>query len=266
MGRFSVVIPAFNEERFLPRTIASIRSAEATLSERVEVIVSDNMSTDGTAEVARELGAIVVQQDIRCISAVRNRGAQEATGDILVFVDADDSISANTFVEIRALMESGKYIGGGARNTRYDRKALGIAVTHGLLQLRLRLEGISLFLFFTTKEAFEAIGGYNEQMRVGEDYDIAVKLRAYGRTKGMKFANVQSATLIKSARKFNEYGDWATFTHPALAVRALLNRQDAIDEIWYKARRASPAAKQFDTCDSVRVGPDAVVRPGETRN
>lgn len=258
MARLSVVVPAYNEERYLPRTIASIRRAEAALGENVELIVSDNLSTDRTKEVARELGAVVVEETTRCISAVRNRGAREATGEILVFVDADDSISENMLVEVRSIMDSGRYVGGGARKTGYDRKSLGIATTHGLLQFRLWIEGISLFLFFTRKDTFDAIGGYNEHMKVGEDYDIAVRLREFGKSQGIAFANVTSATLVKSARKFNEYGDWATFRHPIMAIKAIMNRPDAIHEIWYKPRRESPAAEQFDTRDADRVSPDAL--------
>ncbi|NUM55432.1 MAG: glycosyltransferase [Candidatus Hydrogenedentes bacterium] len=262
MARFSVVIPAYNEEKFLPRTIASIRRAEAALGEKVEIIVSDNLSTDRTKEVARELGAMVVDEHVRCISAVRNRGARAATGEILVFVDADDSMSENMLVEVRSIMDSGRYVGGGARNTAYDRKSLGITTTHGLLQFRLWVEGISLFLFFTRKETFDAIGGYNVNMKVGEDYEIAVRLRRHGEARGKKFANVTTATLVKSSRKFNEYGDWATFRHPIMAIKAILNRPDAIHEIWYKARRESPAAEQFDTHESQRVSPDSILGKG----
>jgi glycosyltransferase involved in cell wall biosynthesis len=255
MARFSLIIPAYNEEKFLPRTIGAIRRAEAALGEPVEIVVSDNLSTDRTTDVARELGAVVVQQDIRCISAVRNRGAEAASGEILVFVDADDSMSENMLIEIRSVMDSGQYIGGGAANTYYDRDSWGIYVTHALLRARLWIAGISLFLFFTTKENFQTLGGYNVDMKVGEDFDIAARLRKMGEERGKRFANLRTVSLIKSARKFNEYGDWATFTHPIMAFRAILNKPDAIHEIWYKPRRESPAANQFDTHPDDRVEP-----------
>lgn len=250
--RFSLIIPAYNEEHYLPRTIASIRRAETALGEAVEIIVSDNLSTDRTVAVAQDLGALVVQQDIRCISAVRNRGAEAASGDYLVFVDADDSMSENMLVEIRSVMESGRYIGGGVARTSYDRDSLGINVTHGLLRFRLWFAGISLFLFFTTKEAFDAIGGYNVNMKVGEDFDVAARLRKLGQERGLLFMNLRTAALVKSSRKFNEYGDWATFTHPIMALKAMLNKPEAIHEIWYKPRRESPSAEQFDTPDNDR--------------
>lgn len=250
MSRFSLVIPAYNEEKFLPRTIGAIRKAESMLGEPVEIIVSDNISTDRTTDVARELGAKVVQTDIRCIGAVRNCGAREASGDYIVFVDADDAMSENMLIEIRSVMDSGKYIGGGVANTHYDRDSWGIYTTHGLLRMRLWFAGISLFLFFTRKETFDALGGYNETMKVGEDFDIAARLRKLGESQGKPFMNLRTALLTKSARKFNEYGDWATFAHPILTLKAMMNRPEVIHEIWYKPRRESPDAKQYDTHNS----------------
>jgi glycosyltransferase involved in cell wall biosynthesis len=158
MAEFSVVIPAFNEARYLPDTLGAIRRAAEALGEEVEVIVADNMSTDGTDAVARELGARVVPVEIRCISAVRNQAAAVATGRYLVFVDADDHVSENMFIAIKQAMDSGRYIGGGVANVRYDRNSLGIRVTHGLINAGVTLSGLSMFLFYTTPEAISRSG------------------------------------------------------------------------------------------------------------
>jgi hypothetical protein len=90
--RFSVVIPARNEETLLPRLLDTVEAARRAYrggAERVEVIVADNVSTDGTVEVARARGTRVVSVEKRVIGAVRNGGARDARGEILVFVDAD---------------------------------------------------------------------------------------------------------------------------------------------------------------------------------
>lgn len=55
--KFSVIVPAYNEEAYLPRCLAAIRKAEEKLGEPVEIVVGDNLSTDGTARVAAEFGA-----------------------------------------------------------------------------------------------------------------------------------------------------------------------------------------------------------------
>src|SRR5262249_37090903 len=90
---FSFIIPAHNEERWIAACVGSIRTAMEKLSEAgdapYEIIVVDDASTDATARIAGELGAHVMRVGLRKISAVRNAGAREATGDVLFFIDAD---------------------------------------------------------------------------------------------------------------------------------------------------------------------------------
>ena len=111
---FSVIIPAYNEESYLPRLLRSIAVARANYSggpEQVEVVVADNCSTDATAEVAAAHGARVVNVVKRRIAAARNGGARAATGEILCFIDADSAIHPNTFDEIDRAMKTGATFG-----------------------------------------------------------------------------------------------------------------------------------------------------------
>src|SRR3954469_23894543 len=82
----SVIIPARNEEEFLP---ATLRALKQQLYRNFEVIVVANGCHDRTAEVAREMGARVFEFEHRGLGAARNFGGQEAQGQILVFLDAD---------------------------------------------------------------------------------------------------------------------------------------------------------------------------------
>src|SRR3989442_12568617 len=98
--RFSVIIPAYNEEQYLPRLLESIEIARANYSggpDQVEVIVADNDSTDATAEVAALYGARVVTVAKRRIAAARNGGARIAQGEILCFIVADSTLHPPTF-------------------------------------------------------------------------------------------------------------------------------------------------------------------------
>src|SRR5688500_213700 len=93
--RFSVVIPAFNEQSYLPRLLDTIdRARERYVGgpEAIEVIVADNGSTDATRQIASERGCVVVSVEKRVIGAARNGGARAARGEILAFVDADTQI------------------------------------------------------------------------------------------------------------------------------------------------------------------------------
>lgn len=236
---FSIIVPAYNEERYLPASLAAINQAAAFLGEPVEVIVADNLSTDRTREVAREFGARVVSVSIKCISAVRNGGAAEATGKYLVFVDADNRISEDLLAHIKEAMDSGRYVGGGMVSAKYDRDALGLRVTHGLVKLGVALTGVSMFLFYTTPEAFKAVGGFNEQLLATEDHDFARKLRAHGRKLGQRYCNLKKGHVILSSRKFDEYGDWMVLSHFSKWAKACLNKRDAVYELWYKPRRES---------------------------
>ena len=98
----SVIIPAFNEERLIGETLRQVKAAVAVFSRRAwqtEIIVCDNNSTDGTAALARAAGAQVVFEPVNQIARARNCGAAAATGDWLVFIDADSHPSAELLAE-----------------------------------------------------------------------------------------------------------------------------------------------------------------------
>ena len=88
----SIIIPAFNEERLIEHCLCSVSialAANARPNFSSEVIVVDNNSTDATADLARQAGAQVVFEPVNQIGRARNAGAAVATGDWLLFVDAD---------------------------------------------------------------------------------------------------------------------------------------------------------------------------------
>ena len=85
--RVSVVIPAFDGERFLSDAVASVRAQECPIH---EIVVVDDGSTDGTAELVERLGASVVQQQNEGPAAARNRGIEASDGEVIAFLDCDD--------------------------------------------------------------------------------------------------------------------------------------------------------------------------------
>src|SRR5437763_1171262 len=93
MHALSFIVPAHNEEVLLGGTLDAIAVASRALAERTEVIVADDASSDRTAAIARAHGASVVAVNRRQIAAARNAGAGVATGDMLVFVDADTIVN-----------------------------------------------------------------------------------------------------------------------------------------------------------------------------
>jgi glycosyltransferase involved in cell wall biosynthesis len=124
---YSVIIPAYNEEKLLADCLDSLKTATADIESQTELIVVDNASTDKTAEIARQNGAKVVFEPHRQIARARNAGADKAQGRYLFFIDADTTISSNLFNEARRKLESGKIIGGGAR-VEFSRQPRGLAL------------------------------------------------------------------------------------------------------------------------------------------
>jgi glycosyltransferase involved in cell wall biosynthesis len=116
MTSFSVIVPALNEERFIGGTLGGLAQAVQWLrtSEQcpVQVIVVDNDSEDQTAEIARSLGATVVPEPIRNVARARNAGARAASGDVLLFLDADTLVPPCLLSRIFAVMSDPLCVGG----------------------------------------------------------------------------------------------------------------------------------------------------------
>lgn len=103
--KVSVVIPAYNEEKMIGRCLASLM---AQVEAPLEIIVVDNNCEDSTAEIARSLGARVVHEPEQGMTPARNRGFEEAHGDIIARCDADTVMPGDWVKKIRENFESGQ--------------------------------------------------------------------------------------------------------------------------------------------------------------
>ena len=241
--RFSLIIPARNEEAYLPRLLETVGVARGRYHggpDAVEVIVADNVSTDQTAAVARAHGHRVVDVEKRVIGAVRNAGARAAQGDLLCFVDADARVHPETFNAVERLLETGKVVGG-ASGVRLERLSAGIVLTLVVMLPIVWLTGMDTGVTFCRRQDFEAIGGYREDLKFAEDVQLLLDLRRLGRRRGQRLGRTRSAKAIASTRKFDRYGDWHYFPVLARGLRDLLVRPRALErwahEYWYSDRR-----------------------------
>lgn len=237
LPRFSIIIPARNEEFHLPKCLDALKQAQLHASTTVEIIVVVNRSTDRTEAIALEYGATVVSNDSKNLAQIRNTGVRAATGEIIVTVDADSQMTENMLAVIDRHMSSGQVIGGGVMIVP-ERLSLGILLT-GLclvpIALRHRISG---GLFFFTREAFDAISGFNEALSSVEDIDFAVRLRRYGKTINKRFINLFRAYIITSCRKFDHFGDWYFILHPWKMLSLLKgHNQSLADQVWYDFKR-----------------------------
>lgn len=240
---FSVIVPAYNEEQYLPRLLDTIDAARSRYHrgpDGVEVIVGDNVSTDATAQIAASRGCSVVTVEKRVIGAVRNAASRIARGELIAFVDADARIHPETFNAVEARMTTGNFIGG-ATGVRLERWSLGLAVTYALMVPWVVLLRMDTGFVFCRRADFEAIGGYDESRLFAEDVALLIALRRLGRTRGQKLTRVRSVKALASMRKFDEHGEWHYFTMVGTYLLDTLTRRDRMgsfaDRYWYKPRR-----------------------------
>ena len=208
--RFSLVIPAHNEEQFLPRLLDSVNTARKQWRRgpaAIEVIVADNVSSDRTAAVAEERGCRVVEVEERRIASVRNGGAAVAGGEILCFVDADSEIHPDTFNAIEDSLATGRVVAG-ATGVRMERWSLGIAVTWAIFMPMVWLTRMDTGVVFCQREDFLAIGGYDERRFFAEDVQFLWDLRRIGRRRKQRLTRLRTVKALGSTRKFDLHGDW----------------------------------------------------------
>ncbi len=202
------VIPAHNEERFLPRTLESVQRAAAAFGQPLEIIVVDNDSTDRTAAIARDAGARVVFEPVRTISASRNAGGFAATAPIVSFADADSMISPNFFIRMARHMAAGDRVGGNF-GIRTDRTSLGIALSLGVVLAIMRtVWRVGGGSYFCRTETFKRLGGFDTRLDYAEDVAFGTALRLYGEHRGLIYVQDHSAYIVTSMRKADQLGDW----------------------------------------------------------
>lgn len=235
--KLSVVVPAFNEEKLLPGTLAAIRAAAEVLASRGwdwELVVCDNNSTDRTAELARAAGARVVFEPVNQISRARNTGAAHASGDWLLFVDADSAPGAGLFGDLVEAMERGDCVGGGSTveltSPRLDVK-IWVALWNGMSRA---LSWAAGSFFFCEARTFRELGGFSQDLYAAEEIDLSRRLKRRGR-----LVVLHRHPLATSGRKAHLY-TWREHAAFFLRVvtsggRALRSRDGA--SVWYDGRR-----------------------------
>jgi len=239
--KFSIVVPAYNEERLLPATLAAIRHAarEFESGHDWELVVCDNNSSDRTAEIARAAGARVVFEPHNQIGRARNTGAAAATGDWLIFVDADSTPGPGLFRDVRAAAESGRCIAGGS-TIAVDSPVLSfrLAVATWNATSRIGRWAAGSFIFCEAA-AFRGLGGFSEELYAAEELEFFRRVKRRGRAQGKHVVILHRHPLRTSDRKVHLY-TWRE--HFAVLGRALARPKATLGSAahcrtWYDGRR-----------------------------
>jgi len=204
--KVSVVIPTYNEEAIIGRTIRNLKSF---LPKDVEIIVAEGYSKDLTAMIARRLGAKVVLEKEHTVGGARNEGAHAAKGDIVWFVDADTFPNKDFYEKMKAEFEE-------------DPKIVGVGC-HIMPENVAALRGIFFYflnfiVFFTVrmgrpniagscvayrKKQFKAINGFDTQTHSAEDMDLTQRISKLGSVKFLYHIIVPT-----SDRRVHKLGLW----------------------------------------------------------
>lgn len=204
---FSVVIPAFNEERLLPRLLESLLNQSF---KDFEVILVDAQSTDKTCNEARRylkrLPITILTTIEKNVSASRNYGASHAKGNYFFFIDADNYIHPAFLKDVSKLVENGYQmvvpsIVPDSRNFIYK-------IAYKLANF-LVFVGTKVNLSFSTggnmvieKKVFNELNGFDKSIFVGEDHDIVERARK----KGFKVVFTPSSKVVFSVRRLEKEG------------------------------------------------------------
>ena len=239
--KISIVVPAFNEERLLGHSLAQINHAAKAFEPvgwEIELIVCDNNSIDQTAQIAREGGAMVVFEPINQIARARNRGASVATGDWLIFIDADSQPSEELFADVAERIASGKCLAGGVTvkmDSDHRTARLAVWIWNSISRTFKLLAGSFIFC---EAEAFRKIGGFNEKLFAAEELELSGRLKKYAKGTGRRVVILSQHPLLTSARKLHLYSFWEHFRLLFLVAfkpSVLTNRETC--HLWYDGRR-----------------------------
>ncbi len=200
----SIIIPTKNEEKYLPILLSQIKKQNF---KNYEIIVADADSQDKTVEIAKSFGCKVVRGGLPARG--RNEGAKVAKGDIFLFMDADNIYLPDQFLE--------KLI------SEFKRRNLGVA-SFPIYPKGNLIDKICYFLYnkfveifqnwtaFATnsvlikREVFEKVGGFDEEVKIGEDHDLAKRA-----SKISKFGFIKTEPVLTSPRRFEKDGRLRTY-------------------------------------------------------
>ncbi len=214
--RLSVIVCAHNEARFLPACLHSLL-AQTRLPD--EIVVVNNASTDATRAVAQQIPYVdVVDEPRKGLVVARETGRRTATGDILVYLDADCRAPLTWLERVeRRFIDTPSLIALSAPYRFYDWDWRGrlliraydftvAPATQLLVKYILRIGTIFYGGNFAVKsDALEAIGGFDTSIEFhGEDTNLGRRLLAIGRVEMF-----QDCYLYTSARRYNARGKWA---------------------------------------------------------
>lgn len=238
----SVIVPAFNEERLLGESLRHVREAMTAFARRgwqAELIVCDNNSTDRTAEVARAAGAQVIFEPVNQIGRARNRGASAATGDWLIFIDADTHPSAALFDDVAAQIATGQCLAGGCTIRLEAGYPTGNLITALWNRVSRTFRLMAGSFIFCDAAAFRKLGGFNTDLFASEEIELSKRLKKLARAERKRIVILHRHPILTSARKMHLYSarEHFLFMTKTIFTGGKTLKSAEASHIWYDGRR-----------------------------
>jgi glycosyltransferase involved in cell wall biosynthesis len=206
----SIIIPALNEERYLPLLLESIKKQDfsSVKGTKYEIILADAGSSDKTVEIARKYGCIIAAGGLPAKG--RNKGSEIARGDLLFFLDSDTVLPDNFFN--KALAEfNGRNLQMASfcliplPKSRVSSFFLNIFYNQPIVLLESALPHAATGIF-VKKNLFEKLGGFDEDVKLAEDHYLARRAKKLFKA---RFGIIKSTEIFVSDRRFKTDG-WAS--------------------------------------------------------
>lgn len=237
---YSVIVPAYNEQEWLPETLAVLNRAMKAIDVPGEIIVVDNNSSDRTPQIAVENGARVIFEPVNHISRARNAGASAAEGSYLFFIDADTLASKKLMQTALNLLQTGTCCGGGVRVSSGEAIPMVARFSLGFwnrMALSFRLAA-GCFVY-CLRRGFEDIGGFSEKVYAGEEILFSRGLSKWGKARGMFFHIITDPPVETSLRKVRWLTPLQLFQLLLLVCFPVALRFRSLCAFWYKRPASS---------------------------
>lgn len=209
---YSIIIPAYNEEEFLPATLEAAIKAMNAVALKSEIIVVDNNSSDITAQIARSYAATVVFEPHNQISRARNRGAEAARGKYLIFLDADTLITGELLKRTFDNFINHNCCGGGVTLT-FDapQNIFVTAFTNCWNYVSVKRSLAAGSYVYVSRECFEAVGGFNEKLYASEEIWFSKKCIKWGKRNNKVFKIIDDVKIVTSGRKTKRFSTFRLY-------------------------------------------------------
>lgn len=221
MIRISCIIPTLNEEDNIKNLISSIKNQILPHDIKIsEIIIVDNGSDDRTTMIASNMGATVYIKPHLTIGGLRNFGAEKATGEILLFLDADNILTESVINSLSRMILTKDMGAIGVQVRPYHENAWIPMTWYYHLSTKepgyYNKESIASGAFIIRKSVFFEVGGFNTALDVGEDTELSRNIVKKGYknildTQSIIYNTGYPKTMLKFIKREFWHGDsWQT--------------------------------------------------------